>query len=162
MPKFSKPQLVSQKGSVLVMVLGLSMAMSMAAASLMWVAGNSINGEDASFRRMQCYNDAESGLLIGTGWLRNHPNSVNIISTNQISWTAGGQVIFSGALENGSSVTVKVIDNAPAAPPNAPKTVAATAVKGDITLQLRCDVDIRPGAPAGTPPNLSLTNWQLL
>ncbi|HKP98557.1 MAG TPA: hypothetical protein VJ385_22695 [Fibrobacteria bacterium] len=162
MPQCRQPSL-SQKGSILVAVLGFSVILSMAAASLMIVAGNARNDEDNSYFRMQCFNDAESGLMMGVGWLRNQADAKAFITGNQ-GWAGATQIIIPGqTFENGSVVTVTVVDNFPAPT----KTVISLAVKGSATYQASWDV----GAPdVGGPANdgiatdglryLSLTNWR--
>ncbi|MDB5050483.1 MAG: hypothetical protein JWO30_3554 [Fibrobacteres bacterium] len=158
MPQCRQPSVVSQKGSVLVAVLGLSIIMSMAAASLMLVGGNSRNDEDNTYRRMGCANDAESGLMMGVGWLRK--KGVNFIGTNQ-GWLGSSQILFTNAaFENGSLVTVTVVDNAPAIAPSAPKTVISRAVHGSETVQYSWDVDAAGPLAVDGAPIVSLTNWR--
>lgn len=162
MPKRTQLRLVSQQGSIMVLVMGFSILLSMAAASLLLVAGNSGNDEDIAFNRLRCANDAESGLMIGVGWLRNSAGSAVLINTKQDLWPVGGQVLFSNVpFENGSHVTVTIVDNAPAAFPNAPKTVVSQAVRGSETVQFSWDVDtLETNIPNVVPPRLKVTNWR--
>lgn len=149
--------MVGQRGSILVAVLGLSIALSMAAASLMLVAGNSKNDEDLAFRRRGCYLDAESGLLMGVAWLR--VNNAAFI-TGARGWTGNAQTLFTDqTFDNKSTVTVTVTDNVPSLPP---KTVTARAVNGSETVQLSWDVDVDAvsGNASDGHPKVKLTNWR--
>jgi hypothetical protein len=150
--------MVGQRGSILVAVLALSIALSMAAASLMLVAGNSRNDEDLAFRRRGCYLDAESGLMMGVEWLRVNSNAAFI--TGSRGWTGNTLTLFADqTFDNNSLVTVTVTDLAPAAPP---KTVTARAVNGSEVVQVSWDVDVDAGGGnAGDGyPKLTLKNWR--
>jgi len=157
MPRL-KRSLAGQKGSLMVIVLGFSIILSMAAASLMLTASNSRNDEDITFRRMACFNDAESGLMIGVGWLRNNqnPNSTAFIQTDQLGWPGDSLILQSGVqYDNRSLVTVTVYNNLGAST----KTVKSQAISGTDTVRISWNVGIGAGG-APNAPTLVLQNWQ--
>lgn len=161
MPK--RPQLpVGQKGSILIMVLAFSIVLAMAAGSLLLVAGNATSDEDAAFRRLRCANDAESGLMVGVGWLRIRDSVAAMIEVDQTSWPVDGFVLTlpNATFENGSQVTITIVDNVPVAPPNPPKTVISRAVLDGVIVQFSWDVGIDTIYPPGPPPPLKLTNFR--
>lgn len=161
-----RPQLpLGQKGSVLVMVMAFSIVLAMAAGSLLLVAGNATNDEDAAFRRLRCANDAESGLMIGVGWLRNSGSA--LIAADQPLWPLDKLVLNlpNPTFENGAQVTVTIVDNVtnpPTIPAGPPKTVISRAILDDVNVQFSWDVDIDALRPPGPPPPLKLTNFRSL
>lgn len=164
MSRCRKPA-VGQKGSLMVIVLAFSIVLVLAAGSLVLVVGNSRGDEDGAYKRVGCFNDAESGLLIGVGWLRNSPGSRTLITTDQF-WPGNAMVLFSDfPADNGSLVTVTIIDNVPGGAPT--KTVVSRAVSGTETTQLSWDIGAATtGGPAndGTAtdglPIMTLTKWR--
>lgn len=150
--------MVTERGSILAGVLGISIVMAMAAGSLLIVASNSANDEDRAFLRARCYLDAESGLMTGVAWLRNNqnPDSKTVIETNQ-TWTANTKILLTDVLfENNSLVTVTLTDH------SSYKTVTAKAVQGSEMAQFSWDVgiDVTPPAGTNTAPKLSLKDWR--
>jgi Tfp pilus assembly protein PilX len=144
------PELRSQQGSVLVTVLGLSIALSLAAGSLLLVAANSQNTEDMAFQRQRCFNDAESGLMLGAAWLKRVPSNGTVITTDQ-HWTGPGNTLtlFNNfPMDNGSSLTLTLRDNVPNGQQT--KTIVSKAVLGDVNFQLSWDVW---AATTGGPSN---------
>jgi hypothetical protein len=150
-----------QRGSILVTVIGLSILLVMGASTLLLVAGSAQNEESSTWQRVRCSNDAESGLMLGTAWLRVRAgNSVNPIQNNQ-GWPGNLQSLYvSRAFDNQCLVTVNVKDNAPAVAPAGPKRVIATAVGGGETVQMSWDVTA-PGGPLASDGRVgvTVTNW---
>lgn len=153
------PELSREQGSVLVTVLGLSIAMSLAAGSILLVAGNAQNDEDQEFLRQRCFNDAESGLMIGAAWMKYRANARTFITTNQ-GWTGNATTLFADSLyENGSRVTVTLSDNTQNGQPT--KTVSSRAVLGTLSLQFSWDIGASTdNDPSDGSPILSMANWR--
>lgn len=87
--------------------------------------------------------------MMGVGWLR--AQGATFITEPQ-PWGAGNKKIFQPVvLENQSSVTVFIIDNAPI------KTVVSRAVNGSEVMQFSWDVQ---AANTNNPPTLKLDNWR--
>jgi hypothetical protein len=153
--------MVDQRGSILVAVVALSVVLALAAGSLMMVVGNSQFDEDSAYRRQQCLNDAESGLMMGVGWLRYSSADTLFVNTFR-GWAGNSVILFQNMdFDNGSKVTVSVTDNAPAAPGFGLKTVVSSAVNGSEMTQLSLDVDAKlPLSAVGGFPTISLSNWR--
>jgi hypothetical protein len=60
----------NQKGSALVTVLGISAILTLAAGGLLAVSSMSQTEEDNAWIRERCFQDLESGMMLGTRWLR--------------------------------------------------------------------------------------------
>jgi hypothetical protein len=150
MPQFLR----GEQGSVLVAVLGLSIVMSMAAASLILVAGNSRNDEDNALQRLRCRYDAESGLLMGARWLRNHPNYDLFITQNQGWVPTDYRMVYQFPLDNGAFVTVSVLDSGRASPPGF-KVVTSIARLGTDSVRLSWDI----GYDA-TATKMTMSRWR--
>lgn len=133
--------------------------LALAAGSLMIVVGNSQFDEDSAFQRQQCLNDAESGLMIGVGWLRRSSTEKSFIGGYR-GWDGDNVVIInSHVFDNSCTVTVSVRDNL--IPPQAPKTVISNALNGPGSVRLSWDVDTLPGAAASDGfPTVSLSKWR--
>ncbi|MEO7423967.1 MAG: hypothetical protein ABI036_02205 [Fibrobacteria bacterium] len=150
------PQLKrGEQGSVLVAVLGLSIIMSMAAASLILVAGNSRNDEDNTLQRLRCRYDAESGLMLGAGWLRNRPNHGTFITLNNGWVPTDYKMIYWYTLDNGSWVTVSVLDSGRAGSPPGFKVVTSIAKLGTDSVRLSWDI----GYDA-TAAKMTMSRWR--
>ncbi len=156
---------ITQRGSVLAGVIGISMVMSMAAGGLLVVASNSRNDEDMVFRRAGCYLDAESALITGAAWLRNHDaDSRAFINTNQ-GWPSNTKILINNLeFENKSFVTLTIVDNAPfpgsvAATTSSMKILTALATHGSESVQFTWDVGTASTGP-NSQPDLSLTKWR--
>ena len=146
-----------QRGSILVAVVGLTTMLSMAAAALLLVAANSRNDEDLAFRRIGCQYDAESGLMLGMGWLRQ--NGAAFIKGNRSEWASGKHTFPSLTLENGSLVTITIEDNSATDPMDTTKTVVSQAVLAGID-SVKCFLTVA-AADTDSPPKLTLTKWRL-
>jgi hypothetical protein len=150
---------LTQRGSVLVGVIGITTMLSVAAAGLMLVAANSRTEEDMAFKRAKCYYDAESGLMLGLGWLRKQGRD---FIANEQPWGGVDSLVFNlpQPLENGSSVQIVIKDLAgAAASPNPTKTVLSMAVIGSETIRFAWDVGVEPTADP-VKPRLILKKWR--
>ncbi len=148
-----------QRGSILAGVIGITTLLSLAAAGLLLVAANSRNEEEMAFKRVGCYYDAESGLMMGVGWLR---KKGSVFITGYRGWN-GDSVVFvlPQPLENGSSVVVVIKDLAATAIPPAPtKTVVSRATAGSETIRLSWDIGVDPANTDPANPLLTLNKWR--
>ncbi len=65
-----RQSLKNQKGSILVGVILLSLAMTIAAAGFLLYVSNGSKDTDQAVQDMALYNAAESGMLMGVRWMR--------------------------------------------------------------------------------------------
>jgi hypothetical protein len=91
----------SGQGSVLVGVVAFSILMALAGAGYLAVTGSTVNHEIEALENEAAFLAAESGLLIGTNWLR---DSVNWENTCE----SGRNDVFTGTI-NGMSVDVDIV-----------------------------------------------------
>jgi hypothetical protein len=71
----------TQRGSVLVGVVALSLAMSVAAGGLILLSGNAAKDNQMSTENLSLHYAAESGMYLGVNWMRLHPRGEMISST---------------------------------------------------------------------------------
>jgi hypothetical protein len=131
------------------------------------VAGASQNEEISTWQRLRCSNDAESGLMLGTAWLRYSTPAGSLDPSkiqNPQGWAGNHQNLYtSRAFDNQCLVTVNVQDNAALGlpPPAGPKRVIATATGGGESVQMSWDVTVAPGPALASDNRLAvtITNW---
>lgn len=141
----------AEKGSILASVIGIGVILSLSAAGFLFLAANSRSEEDNAFRRAGCQYDAESGLMLGAGWLREHDSVY--IATNQ-GWS--DTALSPTQLDNGCIVTISIYDNSTTAKT---KTVVSRAIKGSIAVKVSWEIG---AADKNAKPTLTMTNWKKL
>jgi hypothetical protein len=156
MPKRSP--MVDQKGSVLILVIGMAIILTMAATSVILLSEGALNEEYHSTQRMYCFYDADAGLMLGAKWLRIKGRA--FITQD---WVTNRQDLYSDSpFPNGCAVSVHVDDDDAN---NLIKTVYSQAVCGSETLKLAWEIGVPPSPPAVDPaagPQLVLNNWRIL
>lgn len=136
-----------QRGSALVTVVGLSIVLTLAAGGLLSTAAISQGEEDMTWERTRCFHDLESGLMLGTNWLKNAPN-----------WTAFTDfnfdldVVVPADSHNGCAVTVSVINTSADT-----KTIEARHVDGGNSMGLSWKVTTDN---TSLPRNVFASDWQ--
>lgn len=116
--------MVNQKGSLLVTALAISIVMTLAGGTLLMSVGSALAGEGESLQRTRCLYDAESGLQLGTGWLRRQATPWGV--------ALGRNLLLDMPLDNGCRVTVDLQDTGN---PEV-KTLTSEAVSGATRVQL--------------------------
>jgi hypothetical protein len=93
----------NNRGSILVGAVALAMLMAIAGAGFLLATSNGINSETAAFENEKAFQAAESGVWIGTRWLRDPAH--NFLSTPDGTTLDpfGGPVLI-----NGLNVVVKI------------------------------------------------------
>jgi hypothetical protein len=151
-----RQSLKNQKGSILVGVILLSLAMTIAAAGFLLYVSNGSKDMDLAAQDIALHNAAESGMLMGVRWLREHPKAdlmgglVDVLLTD----TAGEYTTL-----DGYQIKVWLKGN-----PNRLLQCIATKGFGEDSLGITWHVedDVRSGPDSLTGPLRSspnLTNW---
>lgn len=91
----------NQRGSVLVGVIGISIAMSVAAGGFILLSGNTAKIETDSKANLQLHYAAESGMYMGVRWIKEHASTTTW--PNYMVLTPGGESFTS---MDGSKVKV--------------------------------------------------------
>jgi|GEM_PF-7122899 len=147
----------SQRGSILVGVIGLSLVMTVAATGLVMITTNSANVAEYRQGDVDIHAAAEAGMQMGVAWIRNyHPNEIDSYGGSQrISPT--DFVILNGYTVN-DSITCLL----PPAVPECRLIVTATLGPQHDSLTITWDMVNSPMPGGPTPFNCTptMSNWQ--
>lgn len=151
-----------QRGSALIGVLSLGLAMTIAASGYVMIAssvGRSIPDEEV---RAQMHYDAESALRLGLRWMKKYTNAPGCNT-----WPA--DLVLSQGVDNGwislNASTVKV-SLEPGAPGGGCRTIRAFAKRTgmetiELSIQINSPLNPTPSTTTGPQPlcDLALSKW---
>lgn len=136
-----------ERGSALVTVLGISAILTLAAGGLLATSAMSQSDEDNAWKRVRCFHDLESSMMLGTRWLR-----------QVADWSAFPPFTQEFSLQNHCGEITMTVRHS--ADPNI-KTVEARYEGGANTIRLAWDVTTPlPVAPPDRP--VRIVNWRKL
>jgi hypothetical protein len=148
-----------QKGSILIGVMAMSVAMTVAASGLILLSANTDMGGSANLESMALRNAAESGAQMGVRWIRNYLET-------DIPTTWNDSLVLTPGVDgfmnlDGIKVKVKFVDDPGAGGGHfAVKTWATYGPKRD-TLEIIWQVNSLnpPTSGSGVSCNANLGEW---